>query len=203
MIKEAEKERCRRERAAARAEGRKKMNKDYIKKLIYVYGIIDEGDGRIRVLNTDRLTESKLDEIKAAKQDILTFFQERNAQHEEELAQVRREMAVFDALPGVAEVREVERAWEDYHDAFDRMMASGDGIMTEQVPSIRIEEVKSRYPNAAWALAINSERYSLNAEIADIADRAFQRVVSGEDLEIVKAAYEAEKNEFVFKHVWD
>lgn len=175
------------------------MEKKEIAAMIRKYNIVDNFDGRIRILNQHAVNEQIYKEIVAAKPEILAYLAE---QREKIRAENKRKEDNFNAIPGVPELREARRQMAEYRRKFNQAFERGDGLypMPPQIDDTKIAE---QYPSAVFALQVENETMRSNYELSGIAQRAYDALREGENWEKVKKIFDAEKTEFVNKHIWD
>ncbi len=98
------------------------MTTNEIKAMIEKYGITIYKPGVLR-LRTEPSTEDSAT-IKTFKPEIIAYIEAERKAAEEEL---KRKQRTFDAIPGVVELREANRAWDRWDQQFSRSMESEDG----------------------------------------------------------------------------
>lgn len=175
------------------------MEKNKIAAMIRKYNIVDNFDGRIRILNHHAVNEQIRQEIVAAKPEILAYLAE---QREKVRAENKRKEDNFNAIPGVQELREARRQLAEFRRAFNRAFEQGDGRYPTK-PNVDEKKLSQQYPAAVFALKVEYETGRSNYELSDIAQQAYDSLREGENWETVKAKYDAEKEKFVERHIWD
>lgn len=70
-------------------------------------------------------------------------------------------------------------------------------------PEDNINELKQKYPRATAYLIAESEAYKDNYELSAIGKRALERIINGENHEMVLDDMKKEQHEFCNKHIWD
>lgn len=120
-----------------------------------------------------------------------------------EKAEEERKTANFNAVAGVQELREARRTFHADREKFTRQWERGDVITASTKSGETVKALEEKYPLAVFALKVDGERYGRNYEIAGIAQRAYDRIREGEDVEKVKADYDADKSAFADRHLWD
>ena len=113
-----------------------------------------------------------------------------------------KEMATFDSIPGVPELREIRQEWQQYNREFNAAFERGDGRFPA-VPQVKESDVASKYPSAVFALQVEYELGRSNLELYGIAENAYDALCEGKPWQEVKAQYEKAKEEFVQRHIWD
>lgn len=185
------------------------MTEEEIRKMVSLYDIKDNHDGRIMVRLTKNMTEDEKNQIKANKAEILAYLQkieaEKAAKEEAEKAEYLRKKAVFEAIPGVKEIRKAREDWEDYRYEFQKAFERGNGRYPAPpaVDSKEIKKLEETHPAAVFALEMESQKHNANYELAAIAEKAYDALCNEENWEEVKKQYEKDKHEFVLRHVWD
>ena len=172
------------------------MTKQEIAEMIAKYGIKDNRDGRIRVSNTKIVTDEIYKRIISVKPEILAYFADERAERE-------RRRQTFEEIPGVKELRAARAEWEEWHADYDAAWERGEGRYPA-APQSDVAAIAAKYPAADFALMVEGKRlYSANYELGAIASKAYDALCSGEPYEQVKAAYDADKEAFVKRHIWD
>lgn len=174
------------------------MTKQEIETMIERYGMTRAND-KIRMSKNLDEANKNLAAIKAAKQEILAYW---DAEAEQRIAEQRKKDETFYSIPGVRELSEARNEWGKYYREFNEVMERGDCIFPAK-PESDIEALEKN-TLAVWALKTKKEAlYGTNYEISAIGKRAYDALRNGEDPEMVKAAYDAEKDAFVERHMWD
>lgn len=172
------------------------MTRQEIEQMIAQYNITDAHNGNLAIrVASGKITPDALQAIRAAKPEILAYFVEQEQEQQ-------RKMSTFNAIPGLAELREAIHIEQDYRAKLQRAMDEGTGIIPNP-PDVSSDAIAAAHPCAAFALKVNNERFSENYEISDIAQRAYDALCSGDDWQAVKASYDADKHAFVERHLWD
>lgn len=171
-----------------------------IKEMIKKYDIKDAGNGKLRCCNME-LAKMEMGAIKAAKPEILAYF----ATERQALAdKMAAEEKAFEAIPGIKEIKNIRNAWAAWHKEFNRRM--DDELLScvsKAAPEIKVADVEAKYPEAVFALKVDAERYGANYDIAVIAEKACQSIITGQPISEVKAAYDAEMEAFANRNMWD
>lgn len=175
------------------------MEKKEIAAMIRKYNIVDNFDGRIRILNHHAVNEQIYNEIVAAKPEILAYLAE---QREQIRAENKRKEDNFNAIPGVPELREARRQMAEYRRKFNQAFEQEDGRFPT-APNVDDTKIAEQYPSAVFALQVENEMCRSNHELSGIAQRAYDSLREGENWEKVKKVYDDEKGRFVQRHIWD
>lgn len=175
------------------------MNENEIKDMIQKYHIVDGHNGKLRVPSS--LTPSDGERIKAAKADILKYFESVKAS----AAQIaERELATFESIPGLIELRDARMRWAEWYKEFKRRME--DEMLSNVIPTAPKDDLKAleaTYPEAVFALCIEKERNSANYEIAEIASEAYKNIMSGVPIPQCKEKYDDAMRDFCNRKMWD
>jgi uncharacterized protein YecT (DUF1311 family) len=103
--------------------------------------------------------------------------------------------AIDAAAPGLDALRALQSAWGEYRDAERRAMehAMRSGVHRKPAkPTQEYSEMAGQYPSAAAYLRAEAWTESSNVDKYSAGKRAMERIVAGEDCEIVMAEMEAE-----------
>ena len=110
--------------------------------------------------------------------------------------------AKINAIEGLEELEYTIRAWEDYHEAFNRAMEEGDGFFPA-MPSVKVEEVSNKYPRAAAYITARGWSRSANYAKASAGAKALEAIINGEDHEQAVKAMNAEWTAYCNERIWD
>jgi len=173
-----------------------------IQELIQKCGIKEHSGNQIMVDKTK--VGSHLEEIKARKEEILSYFA---AQHAAvETARKDRE-AKINAIEGLNELQEAIEAEVEHHAAFTRMMEnegqSGNGALLPSLPEVSSKDLKAQYPRAAAYLKAQNYSLASNYAKASAGKKALERIIKGEDYEKVLADMEAEWSAHCEGNMWN
>lgn len=172
------------------------MTKQEIAEMIAKYAITETLDGRIRVSNTRIVTDEIYKQLISVKPEILAYFADERAEREH-----RRQ--TFEEIPGVKELRTARAEWKEWRIDYDEAWERGEGRYPA-APQSDVAAIAAKYPAAVFALKVEGERlYSANYELTAIASKAYDALCSGEPYEQVRAAYDADTDAFVERHIWD
>ena len=174
------------------------MTEQAIRDMIEYYGM-SRWDNGIRITKHKDEASKNIEALKAAKAEIMAYW---DAEAEAEKAEWNRRWETFLSIPGVREIKEAQKAWDDYYYEFDRAMEEGNGRVVA-TPKVSIKELVAQHPDGAFAMKIYGEIGSMNNEIRTIAMRAYNALLDGEAVPKVREAYEAEMDKFVERHQWD
>lgn len=168
--------------------------------MIERYDICLHGADKIAVRNLQKATkDDAIDQIKAAKAEIMAILK---AEVEaKEKAHAERQ-AKINAIEGLEELEYTIRAWEDYHEAFNRAMEEGDGFFPA-MPSVKVEEVSNKYPRAAAYITARGWSRSANYAKASAGAKALEAIINGEDHEQAVKAMNAEWTAYCNERIWD
>ena len=174
------------------------MTKQAIREMIEYYGM-SRWDNGIRISKHKDEASKNIEALKAAKAEIIAYW---DAEAEAENVEWNRRWETFLSIPGVREIKEAQKAWDDYYYEFDRAMEEGNGRVVA-TPKVSIKELVAQHPDGAFAMKIYGEIGSMNNEIRTIVMRAYNALLDGEAVPKVREAYEAEMDKFVERHQWD
>lgn len=65
------------------------------------------------------------------------------------------------------------------------------------------DEIRSRYPDAAFALQTAEDLFHHDRELSLITQRAYFSILDGENIASVRHRYDREMELYVQKHMWD
>lgn len=174
------------------------MDKNEITCMIDRYDLYDPRDGRLLVRKPAK-TQQELDQIKAAKAEILAYFAAERAAF---AAEMQRKADAFYAIPGVRELAEARAEWAEYCRKFNAAMDSESAFIPSR-PVSDLNAIEAANPLAVWALKIDHERTSYNADIAEIAAKAYDAICNGANLGEAKAVYDQEIAALTERNLWD
>lgn len=174
------------------------MTNQEIQTMVYRYHIKETSDGRIKFYKMPGMTDEDVERVKAAKPEILAFFEWKKERDE-------RRTKTFESIPGVVELRDALIEMENYNRELNKAMERDAGVYP-QPPAVGRDEIgilKRKYPEAVFALAVENGRFKTNFELADIAEKAYHALCDGRPWQEVKSEYEADMKNFVKEHMWD
>lgn len=125
-----------------------------------------------------------------------------NSTEEREKAEREARIANID---GLCEIRDAIRAEHEYHDAFRKMMDDeyNDGVRPPKMPETDSGALKVRYPRAAAYLKAESWYYSANFAKSNAGSKAMERIINGDDYDIVIQDMKGEFDKYSNEHMWD
>lgn len=136
----------------------------------------------------------EVESIRENKQAIIDHIKaERAAKKERE-----RKIA---AIPGLQKIKDNISDWKRWRCAFDEMMESGDSMMDVARPRIKTAELKKQYPIAAAYLKAESWASSNNSAKWAAGNKALERIINGEDHEVVISEMEEEWGNYCMEYV--
>ncbi len=170
------------------------MNNDEIKALIEKYRLIIQ-DGKLGTYAKVNKADFMRD-IPPHKAEIIEYIEtEKKAAQEKR----EREEAIFNAIPGVMELREARRQQAAWKAAFNEMMDTGSSNMPyiEHKSPSEMEALETKYPMAVFALEAKScADNAQNIRLSAIWNDTYQAIKDGQDIAAVKADHEARMNEY-------
>lgn len=178
---------------------------DKIKEIIEKFNLTPqkkdgEYTGGIFVGNEPALKKYGADEIRANKEEILSFFK---AKEEKERKEFEERQARIDAIPGL---KEIENAIDDlieWRREFNKSFEDVGGLGVRPKPEYDLEQMYKDYPVAAAYLKAEKMANKANYELALIGRKALERIIDGENHEVVISDMDKEEKDFVEKHMWD
>lgn len=66
-----------------------------------------------------------------------------------------------------------------------------------------VDDVTSKYPDAAFALMVSDNLFCHNRELSEIHQRAFFAILNGESIANVRFRYEEDSRKYLSRHLWD
>lgn len=66
-----------------------------------------------------------------------------------------------------------------------------------------VDDVTSKYPDAAFALMVSDNLFCHNRELSDIHQRAFFAILNGESIANVRFRYDEDSKKYLSRHLWD
>jgi len=173
------------------------MTKFEIEECIKKYGIWNPKDGRIGIKG--KTTPKDIELIKSNKAEILQYFADRERESAEEST---KRQAKIDTIKGLQEIKNAIAEWNNYYYIRDKAFESECGRMPNK-PETSIDELKKMYPRAAAYIKADSYSNSTNYKKAVAGKKAIERIVEGEDYEIVIKNMESEWSAHCEGHIWD
>lgn len=172
------------------------------KEIIHKYHIEDAHDGTIRIgiPRGQKLSDSELSMIKAAKPEILARFAEKKAA--EDARRKAREDKI-NAIEGLTELKAAIDAEIAYGRAFDRMMEDeyNDGVNPPSKPKVSSADLRKQYPRAAAYIKAENWEYANHYAKSSAGRRAKERIINGDDYSTVLADMEAEWSAHCEEHI--
>lgn len=183
-----------------------------VEELISRYDIVDGAmygkPGQLTIRNRRCVEQDGMQEtmatIKSRKPEILAYFKaEKEAK---ERAAAERE-AKINAIPGLTEIRNAQRAlaaWDrKFERSFEGEYACG-GFGVGPRPKVDITAMRKQYPIADAFLRAEHEVYSGNAELSAIGKKAMDAIIDNpHGYAAAMAQMESDISGFVDCHAWD
>ena len=146
--------------------------------------------------------DGMFDELKRRKSEILAYFAEKEAAEKRAMEEYKSKIK---AIEGLDELRNALADERRYHDEFEEMMRdeSNDGAFPPKPIAVKYADIAPKYPRAAAFLKAEDWSYSSHYIKSSIGRRAKERIINGEDHEIVIAEMEAEWSEYCDARMWD
>lgn len=173
-----------------------------VKELIKKYNLqAVEKDGRMMVHTRLRVPAEDVAAIKKNRDEILKEIMD--AKEQEKRAYQERQ-AKIDAIPGLAEIKAALAKAADWNRRFNASFETedGGGWGVGPRPQYDFEAAYKKYPQAHAYLIAEREAYNSNFELADIGQRALEKVINGQWEEAMDDL-KREEDEFVDRHAWD
>lgn len=173
-----------------------------IKELIKKYDITLFGKDKIRIGQVIQLRKDKAEElVRGKKTEIMTYLKE------EELEKKRafeERQAKINAIEGLHEIKRAIEEQVRWRRDFNRAMESENRCVGMRAkPKDNIDALKQKYPRAVAYLLAESESLKSNYELSAIGSEALERIINGEDYNVVLADMKKKQNDFVEKHIWN
>lgn len=160
------------------------------------------GQEALRIPARKKPTQKQITEIRTAKDEIIAELKRRKA---EEKAKYEARQAKIAAIEGIQEIRKAIAAEEAYQEAFNEMMEDeyNDGAFPPKRPEVNSRDLMKQYPRATAYL--KAESWSLASNYAKIraGQKALERIINGEDHNIVIAEMEKEWSDYCKERMWD
>jgi hypothetical protein len=170
-----------------------------VNEMIIKYDIALMDDGRIRMRGD--ITPQEIESIKAAKEDIKDELRTRKGAEEAARREAAEKLAVN--VPGLDILRKVRSEWETYNNKFEKFI-DNDAMGNMPVkPEVEYKEAAIQYPAASAYLKAEGYKYSGHYEKTAIGKKAMERIVNGENYEVVIAEMESEWSNAAMAHIWD
>jgi hypothetical protein len=176
------------------------MKRSEIENLIYKYNIKDNGNETLTASfpKGRKPSASEIETLKAAKAETLAYFAGIKAEKE------NRERKIA-AIEGIKEIENARSEWEEYHYRFNKMMDDefNDGANPPRKPKSDINELRVKYPKAAAYLKAQGFMQSSNVDKYSAGKKALERIINGENYEIVIAEMESEWSKAATEAAWN
>ena len=173
-----------------------------VKELIKKYNLqAVEKDGKMMVHTRLRVPAEDVAAIKENREEILKEILDAKEQR----ARVYQErQAKIDAIPGLMEIKTELAKAADWRRRFNASFEteSGGGWGVGPRPQYDFEAAYKKYPQAHAYLIAEREAYKSNYELAEIGQRALEKVINGQWKEAMDDL-KREKDEFADRHAWD
>ena len=166
-----------------------------IKSLIEEYGIKISGTG----LSLDsRPSDADLEFIKNEKLAIVDYIKN------EKLAKEKTAKEREDKIKAIEELRTAIAEWEEYHyqneKRFDNAMTSSFGIAK---PKSNVTELRAKYPRATAYLIADGWIFARNYAKSAAGKKALEKIINGENHEIVISEMKKEWELHCESKIWD
>lgn len=107
------------------------------------------------------------------------------------------------AIEGLDEILKARAEWDEYYYKREKAFESECGIFPAE-PKVKINDLKAKYPRAAAYLKAEAYSNASNYRKAAAGQKALERIINGEDHEVVIAEMEAEWSNAAHEAVmWD
>ena len=172
-----------------------------IKNLIKICKIESTKEGNLKIWN---VKDGKIhfEEIKAKKLEILTYIAE---QEEQKQAAYKIREAKIAAIEGLTELQNAINAELSYSKAFNRMMEDeyNDGVNPPSKPKNSSTELKQKYPRAAAYIKAENWKYANHYAKSAAGSKAVERIINGENWNIVITEMEQEFSDYCKENIWN
>lgn len=157
-----------------------------IQQMIDKYGLVEVIVDCKRTLKAKySASASEIAAVKEAKPEILAHFDNIRVQAQERKAKIA-------AIEGLTEIASASSEWDRYNTAFQRMMDTGDSVLTVTIPTVTIDQIKAQYPRAAAYLKAVSFTNASHIDKHIAGQKALERIISGEEYQAVMDDMDAE-----------
>ena len=168
--------------------------------MIKKYNLVLVDDNTFRSYSCRKLTKAEIEMIKAAKPEIIKIL--RAEKEAEEKARAERKAKIA-AIEGLDELRKALAEWDEYYYKREKALESECGTFPVE-PKVNINDLKAKYPRAAAYLKAEAYSNASNYKKAAAGQKALERIINGEDHEVVIAEMEAEWSNAAHEAVmWD
>ena len=164
---------------------------------------------RIRVVNDG--TQLACDKCIAKVKEAVTFVKENKeeiikyitdeAEAKRKAAEDRK--AKIAAIEGLEEIKNARYDLARWHDEFNASFSDVSGLGVRKKPEYDFDELYRKYPVAAAFLKAEAFENASNYAKSTAGKKAKERIISGENPEIVIVDMEAEWKAYCDEHVWD
>lgn len=172
-----------------------------IKDMISKYGIKIHKDG-VHLAMSQFVTKNPEDKdyIISHKTEIMDYLKA-EAEAKQKAAEERQ--AKISAIEGLDLLKKTINAWAIYHDEFNRFIEN-DAIGKPPVkPTADIEALKAAYPRAAAYIKADNFTDAAHYAKSSAGRKAKERIINGDDPDIVIADMENEWKSYCDEHIWD
>lgn len=170
-----------------------------IKNLISKYNITVVGG--INLSLKSKPSNEDVDFIKTNKLAIIDYI--RSEQIAKEKAAGERQRKI-DAIEGLTELENAIDEHNQYHYEIERRMQNENlSSFLPKKPESSIAEFKTKYPRAAAYLLAQSWESASNINKYSAGKKALERIINGEDYEVVIKEMEAEWDASTQKNIWN
>lgn len=181
------------------------MTSEKMQNLIDTYALFVTIKGQLatkKKVDTKRLRA----EVGPHKEEIIAYIRaQKKAEYDAAMSKANQRTATFEAIPGVAEIREARRRLSEQDAALTRMVESGSSTM-QGIDAPTLDEMaalEARYPDAVYALKVQKEAQTTrNDELYDIWNDAYDALRDGQDPQTVKAETDERLASFTAAHAW-
>ena len=177
-----------------------------VKDLIKKYNLqAVEKDGKMMVHTRDRVPAKDAAVIKANREEILKEILKEILDAKEQARKAYQErQAKIDAIPGLLEIKNDLAKAADWRRRFNASFETedGGGWGVGPRPNYDFDAAYKKYPQAHAYLIAEKEAYKANYELAEIGQRALEKVINGQWKEAMDDL-KREEDEFVDRHAWD
>ena len=169
--------------------------------MIEKYNISYVDDTRINLRPTKKITEKELEEVKAAKPEIIAELKARIAA--EELAKANAAAELAANVPGLDELRNAREEWSDYRCRYEKYIASGACSGGPAKPAVSVDEITAKYPVAAAYLKAEGYANAANYRKAAAGRKAKEAIANGADYKAALEQMEAEWTAAANENLWN
>lgn len=157
--------------------------------------------GVIYALETRKLKgDDAMEVVRERKSEIYEYLvNRRNA--ENKAAEERQ--AKIDAIEGLKELKAARADIASWHEEFEKSFNDVGGLGVRAKPNCDLKAMSEKYQRAAAYIKADAWSYAANFEKAAAGRKAKERIINGEEPDLVLREMEEEWDEACRSHIWD